>query len=210
MALKALLLQRLRTLLAMLGVIIVITAVIALLSVGTAASDSVTSKVSSLGARTIEISPFGQSGVTLSESDVGWLLRRVHEFKAAAPVLSGSVTSYQGGKSWSTTLIGTASALLAIEGRSIAIGRGISQSNTAQGSPVAVIGSTTANKLFSGQNPVGQEITLDGMPVTVVGELQTEGSSQGFGQDPDDEIVVPIPLAEDILGTANLSEVVAQ
>ncbi len=209
-ALRALLLQRQRTVLAMLGVIIGITAVIALLSVGTAASDSVTSKVSGLGASVIDISPSGQSGVTLEAGDALWLLSRVREIRAAAPIISGSVTSYQGGKSWSTTLVGTTAAALRIEGRTVAIGRGLSGSDVSEGQAVAVIGSTTAKKLFSGQDPVGREIAVDGVPVTIVGELQTEGSSGGFGQDPDDEIVVPIALAEDVLGTSDLTMVVAE
>ncbi len=208
-AVRALVLQRLRTMLAMLGVIIGITAVIALLSVGTAASDSVTSKVSGLGARVIDLTPMGQSGVTLDAADASWLLRRVREISAAAPIISGSVTSYQGGKTWSTTLIGTTPGALAIEGRSVAIGRDFTRSETANDASVAVIGSTTAKKLFSGSDPIGRQITVDGVPLTIVGEMQTEGTSQGFGQDPDDEIVVPISLAQDIIGTSDLSMIVA-
>ncbi len=208
-AVRALVLQRLRTMLAMLGVIIGITAVIALLSVGTAASDSVTSKVSGLGAQVIDITPMGQSGVTLDTEDVGWLLRRVREISAAAPIISGSVTSYQGGKTWSTTLIGTTPGALAIEGRSVAIGRDFTRSEAANDASVAVIGSTTAKELFSGSDPIGRQITVDGVPLTIVGEMQTEGTSQGFGQDPDDEIVVPIALAQDIVGTSDLSMIVA-
>ncbi len=210
MASRALLARKLRSMLAMLGVIIGITAVIALLSVGMAATRSVTTKVSGLGANLINISAAGQSGVVLHESDVSWLLSRVRQIKAAAPIISGSVTSYRNGTSWSTTLVGTTAAGLKIEGRTVALGRAIDSADVSQDASVAVIGSTTAKKLFSGESPVGQEIDLNGTPTTIVGELQTEGTSGSFGADPDDEIVVPITFAEDILDTTDLSMIVAE
>lgn len=208
MALRSLLASRLRAFLTMLGIIIGVGAVIALISVGQAATASVTSQVQSLGTNLITVTPQRSNGVVLQPKDVSWLREVVPQIKAAAPLLTGSITAQYQSKTWSTSMVGTTPASLSIQGRTMAEGQYITAAAERLQLPVAVIGATVVQNLFPGTDPVGAQIFVNGYPLRVIGVLQQSGG--GFGANPDDEVIAPVGVAEQVLGTTQLSAIIAE
>jgi putative ABC transport system permease protein len=208
MAWRALVGNRLRAILTMLGIIIGVAAVIALITAGQAATSSVTSSVQALGSNLISVSPIRSSGVVLYPQDSAWLLQVVPQIKADAPLVEASVTSSYETVSWSTTLIGTTPAALGIEGRKLAQGRFISAQDLSGNRDVAVLGQTVAQSLFGARDPMRQTISVNGTPFTVIGVLQATGGA--FGANADNVIIVPVPAAEWVAGTTQLTGIEAQ
>ena len=209
MAWRSLAAGKLRAFLTMLGIIIGVGAVIALISIGQAATQSVTSQVQALGSNLITVSPIRSSGVTLYPQDVQWLQEVVPQISQAAPLLTGSVTALYGSKSYTTTVMGTTAPSLKIQGRTLSAGRYLIPSDVTYRRRVAVLGQTVVQNLFpSGQNPVGQTIEVNGTPLVVVGTLQAAGG--GFGANQDDVILTPVTTAEEIVGTTQISAIIAE
>ena len=204
MAWRSLAANTARALLTMLGIIIGVAAVIALVSVGQAATQSVTAKVENLGSNMIVVVPNQAQGVTLHVADGNWLLATVPQISAVAPLLEGGVMSRYGTKTWSTTLLGTTPPSEQIQGRSMSAGRYLVGSDVQLRRQVAVLGATTEQNLFGGLNPIGRTIQVDGMPLIVVGVMNQSGGA-GITSNPDDEIVTPVTVAEQILHTNNVA-----
>jgi len=209
MAWRSLMLGKLRAFLTMLGIIIGVGAVIALISIGQAATGSVTSQIQALGSNLITVTPLQMNGAVLYyPQDVTWLKQVVPQISADAPLMTGAVTSDYGAQSYSTTLMGTTPPSLKIQGRSLAAGRYIIASDVNYRRDVAVIGQTVEQQLFGVRSGLGQTIYVDGTPLTVVGVLKTAGGS--FGANEDDVILTPITTAEEILGTNRISSIIAE
>ena len=189
-----------RAMLTMLGIIIGVAAVIALVSVGEAATQSVTAEVENLGSNMIAVVPNAAQGVVLGTQDGPWLLRTVPEISAEAPLIEGPIMSRFGTKTWSTTLLGTTPPSASIQGRTMELGRYLVNSDVLLRRPVAVLGATTEQKLFGGLNPLGKVIQVNGTPLVVVGVMNQSGGA-GITSNPDDQVITPIPVAEQILGT---------
>jgi putative ABC transport system permease protein len=200
MAWRSLTANTARALLTMLGIIIGVAAVIALVSVGQAATRSVTAQVENIGSNMIVVIPNAAEGVSLGVQDGSWLLSSVGEISAEAPLLQGGVMSRYGTQTWATNLTGTTPPSEAIQGRSMARGRYLVQTDIVLRRQVAVLGATTAQRLFGDLNPVGRTIQVDGMPLIVVGELNQSGGA-GFSANPDDVIITPVTIAAEILHT---------
>ena len=204
MAWRSLAANTARALLTMLGIIIGVAAVIALVSVGQAATQSVTAKVENLGSNMIVVVPNQAQGVTLHVADGNWLLATVPQISAVAPLLEGGVMSRYGTKTWSTTLLGTTPPSEQIQGRSMSAGRYLVGSDVQLRRQVAVLGATTEQNLFGAVNPIGRTIQVDGTPLIVVGVMNQSGGA-GITSNPDDEIVTPVTVAEQILHTNNVA-----
>ncbi|MHB1505114.1 MAG: ABC transporter permease [Sulfobacillus sp.] len=208
MAWRALRGNRMRAGLTMLGIIIGVAAVIALITAGQAATSSVTSSIQALGSNLISVSPVRSSGTVLYAQDASWLLQVVPQIKADAPLIEASVTAAYQSTSWSTVVIGTTPAALTIEGRTLAAGRFISSQDVSASRNVAVLGQTVAQNLFPARNPLGQTISVNGNPFTVIGVLQATGGA--FGANADNVIIVPINAAEWVAGTTELTGIEAE
>ena len=200
MAWRSLTANTARALLTMLGIIIGVAAVIALVSVGQAATKSVTAKVENLGSNMIVVVPNQAQGVSLHVADGNWLLSTVPQISAEAPLLEGGVMSRYAAKTWSTTLLGTTPPSAAIQGRTIAAGRYLVASDVLLRRQVAVLGATTDQNLFGAADPIGRTIQVDGTPLIVVGVMNQSGGA-GITSNPDDVIVTPVTVAEEILHT---------
>jgi len=208
MAWRSLMLGKLRAFLTMLGIIIGVGAVIALISIGQAATGSVTSQIQALGSNLITVTPLRGAGAVLYyPQDVTWLKQVVPQISADAPLMTGSVVSVYGSQNYSTTLMGTTPASLKIQGRSLAAGRYLIASDITYRRAVAVLGQTVVEQLFGVRSPIGQTITVNGTPLTVIGTLKSAGG--GFGANQDDVILTPITTAEEILGTNQISSMIA-
>jgi len=215
--------HRLRSFLTVLGILIGIAAVILTVGLGEGAQAQVTSEITSLGTNLLTISPgsstsstgirggFGTAS-TLTMADVTALSSKVvaPDIKALAPTNSVSETLTAGTSNWSTTVVGSTPQWLTVRGRTVTQGRFLDTQDVTDHEAVAVLGSTTASELFSRTDPVGQTVDISGVPMTVVGILNTEGSSSSSSTtaDPDDQVVVPITTAaERIFGGTTRNDV---
>ncbi len=219
--------HRLRSGLTVLGIMIGIAAVILTVGLGQGAQDQVSSEINALGTNLLTVSPgsstsaagirggFG-SASTLTEADATALSSKTvaPDIGAVAPVVSSSETLTDGVSSnnWTSTVNGTTPSWEAVRSRSVTQGRFIDNQDVAQHTAVAVLGSTTASELFSGLDPVGQTVDVNGVPMTVIGVLNTVGStSSSSASNQDDQVIVPISTAtQRLFGSTSLSSILVQ
>jgi putative ABC transport system permease protein len=125
------------------------------------------------------------------------------DIKAVAPITDSEATLTAGTSNWSTSVVGSTPSWVAVRGETVAQGRFIDNQDVSDHEPVVVLGSVTASELFSRVDPVGQTVDVDGLPLTVVGVLNSVGSSTSSSttSDPDDTAIVPISTAaQEIFG----------
>jgi putative ABC transport system permease protein len=208
--LEAVISHRLRSGLTVLGIMIGIAAVILTVGLGEGAQQQVGSEISALGTNLLTISPgsttsstgirggFG-SASTLTVGDATALSSKTvaPAIGAVAPTATESVTLVAGTTNWTTSLVGTEPSWLTVRGRTMTSGRFIAAPDVASQANVVVLGSTTASELFGGRDPVGQSVTINGLPMTVIGVLNTVGSSGSSSttSNQDDQAIVPITTA---------------
>ncbi len=226
-SLEAIRSHRLRSVLTVLGITIGISAVIMTVGLGQGAQNQVTSAINSLGTNVLTISPgstTSSSGVregfgsasTLTESNADALESKVvaPDIKAVAPIVSSSeaLTDDANTDTWTSTVNGTTTAWATVRNRTVTEGRFLDNQDITDHAAVAVIGSDTASELFSNQDPVGQTINVNAVPLTVVGVLNSVGdSSSTTGSNQDDQVVVPISTAtQRIFGSTSLSSILIE
>lgn len=208
MAWRSLTGNRLRAGLTMLGVIIGVAAVVGLVAIGQGATKQVTAQIESLGSNLILVTP-RSSVARLTVDDAAELLRRVPNLSAAiAGVSSGNVTVKWGNQSYTTTLEGTEPPYETIRNFHVAYGRFITDDDLTHRRKVAVIGYKLYTDLFAEQNPLGEQVLIDGTSFTVVGVMEKKG--QGMMGDNDDRIIVPVTSAQRLLRTNRISSITAQ
>jgi putative ABC transport system permease protein len=208
--------HRLRSGLTVLGILIGIAAVILTVGLGEGAQAQVSSDITALGTNLLTVSPgsstsaggirggFGTAS-TLTTYDATALGSSTvaPDIKAVAPVTDSEETLTAGTSNWSTSVVGSTPSWITVRGETVAQGRFIDNQDVSDHEPVVVLGSVTASELFSRQDPVGQTVDVDGLPLTVVGVLNSVGSSTSSSTttDPDDTAIVPISTAaEEIFG----------
>lgn len=206
MAINALLANKMRSLLTMLGVIIGVAAVIALVSVGMGVRTGITSNFESLGANTITImpgssnrgGPRGSAGSmqTLKYDDAKAIEAKIKDIQYVSPTVSSSYQVVNGNQNWNTSVTGVTPDLMQIRSLTVDNGSFISKEDMTKRNRVAVIGATVAENLFGTENPVGKNIRIKNQPFKVIGILASKGSS-GFGQDQDDVIYIPLTTAQE-------------
>jgi putative ABC transport system permease protein len=200
MAILALLRNRSRSLLTVLGVVIGVAAVIITVAIGTGARTSVSDQINSLGSNMVIVLPgsLNQGGVrtgsggasSLTAAD-GMAIAKLPHVSAVSPTVTLRTQVVSNGNNWQTTVTGVAPSYTFIRSWPLASGTFISQADTDGSAKVAVLGQTVVANLFSnGQNPLGQAVLIKNVPFIVVGTLAPKGQS-GVGQDQDDAIVIP-------------------
>jgi putative ABC transport system permease protein len=205
MALGALRVNKLRTALTMLGIIIGVAAVIAMVSVGAGAQERIAAQIRSMGSNLIVIFPGAQtsggirwglgSQQTLTEEDARAIAFEVPAVEVAAPSVRGSAQTVFGNLNWSTVIQGVTPEYLDAREWSVAGGRMFGPQDVDAAAKVAVLGETVWQSLFGDTDPVGQTIRIKKVPFTVVGVLEAKGQS-AWGQDQDDLILIPLSTAK--------------
>ncbi|MGA8724735.1 MAG: ABC transporter permease [Acidimicrobiales bacterium] len=220
---EAVLSHRLRSGLTVLGIMIGIAAVILTVGLGEGAQQQVSSQISALGSNLLTVTPgstTSSSGIrggfgtasTLTLGDATALSSKVvaPDVAAVAPATSVSETLVAGSSNWTTTVVGTEPSWLTVRGRSMTEGRFIAAVDLSNRADVVVLGSTTSEELFGPRDPVGQTVNVAGVPMSVIGVLNTVGSSGSSSttSDPDDQAIIPITTAAtQIFGGASRNSV---
>lgn len=207
-AFNALVSNKLRSVLTMLGVIIGVGAVIAMVSIGMGVQNKVTDSISSLGSNLIIVMPGAASttgvrqaagsNTTLTMKDAQAIAAEVAGVSAAAPGVSRQYQVVAGNQNWTTTVQGTTPEYMEVRNLSVQSGGFITNADVDERNRVAVIGSTVAANLFGNRSPVGENIRINNAPFKVMGVLESKGQSAG-GQDQDDMVIVPITTAQERL-----------
>jgi len=204
-ALRALRTNKMRSFLTMLGIIIGISAVIAMMAVGSGASYVISQQIASIGSNIILVIPgsttsgglrSGTGGAqTLTSDDVKAIMTECPSVEISAPTVRSSGLAVYGNMNWSTVIMGTTPELFDIREWGVVSGRSIGQQDVDGAAKVCLLGQTVAENLFGGVDPVGKIIRLKKVPFTVIGVLDRKGQSPQ-GQDQDDSIFVPLRTAQ--------------
>ncbi|MFN5079990.1 MAG: ABC transporter permease [Burkholderiales bacterium] len=200
-ALNALRVNKLRSALTMLGIIIGTAAVIAMVSIGSGAQSRVADQIKSLGSNIMIIVPGSttQGGVrlgaganqVLTEDDALAIARDISGVIVAAPTSRNNGQVVAGNQNWGTSIYGATNDWLEAREWPIADGRLFEPDELRSGAKVVIIGETVARELFGGQDPLEQQIRIRKVPFTVIGVLGRKGQSL-LGQDQDDLVLVPL------------------
>ncbi|OGW56116.1 MAG: multidrug ABC transporter substrate-binding protein, partial [Nitrospirae bacterium RBG_16_43_8] len=210
-SLRALLVNKMRSALTMLGIVIGVSAVITMLAVGTGASQRVSEQMASMGSNLIMIMPgtSTEGGVrmgagtqsTLSVGDAEAIQKDCPAVLYVAPVHNGSAQVIYGNQNWFTSITGTTANMLLVRDWPLTEGRPFTDDEVRSVARVCLLGQTVADNLFGGINPIGQIIRIKKVPFTVIGTLAIKG--QRGHDDQDDTIHVPITTAQKkLFGTA--------
>ncbi len=206
MALTALLANKLRSLLTMLGIIIGVGAVIAMISVGMGVRKNVTDSIASLGSNMLVIMPGSAnrggvrsaagSTITLKYDDAEAIRKRVRNIDYVSPTVSGSYQIVYGNQNWNSSVTGVTPDYMSIQSLKVQSGSFITESDMSKRNRVAVIGTTVASNLFGTENPVGKNIRVNNAPYKIIGVLASKGQSS-MGRDQDDVVIIPLTTAQE-------------
>jgi putative ABC transport system permease protein len=201
--------------LTVLGILIGITAVVLLTSIGEGIHRYVLEEFTQFGTNLVAVTPgktetFGISGATvstvrpLSLNDADALSKLDH-ILATVPVVQGNARVEAGRKSRRTTILGVGPAVPAVWKMDVAYGRFLPDDDQRMARPLAVLGSTLRTELFGDQNPLGQRIRVGEDRYRVVGVMQNKGQMLGF--DLDDTVYIPVGRALELFDRESVMEI---
>ncbi|WP_108605687.1 ABC transporter permease [Aminobacter sp. MSH1] len=196
--------NKLRSFLTMLGIVVGVASVIAMVALGSGARAQVDEQIRSFGANVLVIEPIaGRSGgvrlasgssPTLTELDARGIAG-LSLVRASAPSVRGRAQIVHRNRNWSTTVNGTTVDYFVARDWPLSAGRHFSTKEESSSDKVVLVGHTIARELFQGENPVGAEIRILNAPFQVIGVLAAKGQS-GVGTNQDDVVFVPISTAK--------------
>ena len=207
---RALRVNKMRSMLTALGIIVGVAAVVCMVSVGAGAQAQVSEKIRTLGANLLLVTPGAQSSGavrmeagtrhTLTEEDAVAIRRDIRAVQVAAPVLSRRTQVVAGNKNWATLVAGINPDYLIAREWPILAGRPFSTDELTSGAKVAVIGDVIAEQLFEARPALGETVRIGNVPFTVIGVLDKKGQG-AMGRNQDDVIFIPLSTAKSrILG----------
>jgi putative ABC transport system permease protein len=217
-ALKALGRNKLRTVLTTLGMIIGVSAVISMVSIGTGARKSVEQQISSAGTNMITViaGSFNQGGVrggtggvtTLTAGDAQAILHEVPGVRWVAPGVNSRAQVVAADQNWNTSIQGTDVDFVSMRAWPLQSGSFFTSADVMRAGKVAVLGSTVRDQLFGpGTDPVGETIRIQNQPFRIIGVLTSKGQGS-FGQDQDDAVFTPYTTVQKkLLGITNVQNV---
>lgn len=218
----ALLANKSRSGLTILGIVIGIASVISMIAIGQGSQQSIQSSIQSLGSNLITINPGAQRGPgmqisqgrgsaqSLKKSDADAIAKEMTLAKAVSPEVSGQYQVTAKGTNTNVRVMGVTAVYSSVHNTEIDMGNFINEQNVKSLSKVAVLGPTTRDDLF-GENvdPIGQTIRIKQLEFKIIGVTKTKGGS-GFNN-PDDMIFVPLPVAQQFFtGNEYLSNISVQ
>ena len=216
---KALLRNKTRSALSMLGIVIGIAAVIAVVNLGEGLKESTANQLSDMGTNLIMVMRANQrrGGISMGSSNVESLTIRDCELIAqnaknitmVSPVVNSGGQLVNGSKNWSGTVYGGSPEYLEIKKYDIATGVNFTDDDVKKYAKVGLIGQTIVEELFDdGEDPIGKTIRVGGMPFMVIGTLKEKGEN-GMGMDQDDIVIMPYSTVQKrMLGVNYIQQIV--
>ena len=204
-AVRALRVNKLRSALTVLGIVVGVGAVVCMVSVGAGAQAEVSEKIRTLGANLLLVMPGArdsggarlESGTqpTLTDEDAAAIRRELPDVLVAAPVLTRSMPLVAANKNWATAVAGIDGDYLVAREWQVAIGRSFTGDEIASGSKVAIVGAIIVEELFNGRAGVGEAFRIGNVPFTVIGVLDRKGLGAA-GRSQDDVVFIPLSAAK--------------
>ena len=204
-SLRALRVNKMRSALTMLGIIIGVAAVITMLAVGKGAQSKIAEQISAVGSNLIIVLPGSTTagGIrlasgsfqNLTRADADAIRNECSAVQTTAPVLNGGVQVVYGNQNWATTVYGTDENMLEVRDWTLAAGRNFYEQEIRSAAKVCILGQTVAESLFGNDDPLDKAIRIKKVAFTVIGVLNTKGQSM-MGMDQDDIIYVPVTSAQ--------------
>jgi putative ABC transport system permease protein len=204
-ALRALVVNKMRSALTMLGIIIGVSAVIAMIAVGSGAKQRIEEQIASMGSNLLMVdsgsvtsggSRMGAGAApTLTVGDAKAIETEIPGVKYVAPSIRGVAQVVYGNQNWSTCITGTTPEMIEIRVWSLSSGRVFTEQELNGAAKVCVLGQTVTDNLFGGIDPVGQVVRIKKIPFTVIGVLTPKGQTT-WGQDQDDLVFVPLTTGQ--------------
>ena len=203
-AINALRVNLLRSVLTTLGIVIGVASVIILVAVGTGASSEVDRQIKALGTNMLVVFPGSMrsmgraqgagTDLPLSEVDVAAIRDKIPGVVGISGQLNETAPIVRGNANWSTTVSGIHADYLFVRDWPVDSGRDITVGDVRSGARVAIIGQTVAKEIFPGEDPLGATVRITNVPFEIVGVLPSKGQS-AMGRDQDDIVLVPITTA---------------
>jgi len=198
---NALMRNKFRAFLTMLGIIIGVASVIAMLAIGQGSKKSIQDQMSSMGSNLVFIMPGSQQrgGVMMGNSgsqslkleDVVAIQQNCPDIVAVSPEVRSNGQAVFGNQNWPTTMFGANTLYLGIKKLDIESGRIFTDKEITSLAKVCLIGKTVITNIFpKGTDPIGQTIRFKNIPMTIIGVLSEKGDNS-FGQDQDDILIAP-------------------
>jgi putative ABC transport system permease protein len=189
----------LRSFLTILGIVIGVSAVITMVTLGNGATQAVRDQISSLGSNLLQVRPGqrlgpgsgGTGAPSFLESDVDAIATQIGGVRAVAPEVRSGVTVVRGARNWTTVVTGTSNAYFETNNWRFAAGRGFEEAEERAGSAVCVIGATVRRELFGTADPLGEQVRVKQFSCRVVGLLASKGQA-AMGGDQDDLVILPL------------------
>ena len=187
----------LRSFLTILGIVIGVSAVITMVTLGNGATLAVQNQISSLGTNLLQVRPGQRMGPgsggapAFKDVDADAIAQQIGGIQAVAPEGRTGSTVVAGGRNWTTSIIGSTNAWLETGNWQVRSGRAFSPEEVRAGSAVCLVGSTLQRELFGGQDPVGQQQRIKAFSCEIVGVLGSKGQG-AFGNDQDDVVLLPL------------------
>jgi putative ABC transport system permease protein len=215
----ALLRNKTRAVLTMLGIVIGIAAVIAMVSLGETSSREISDRISSTGASLIMVTGASQKqgGVnagagtvqTLTCRDADALMRRAQYLSTVSPMVNAAGQLVYGSANWHTTMQGGNEHMTAIRNYRIESGCNLTEHDVRSAAKVCIVGKTVVARLFpDGEDPVGKTVRFGNIPFRIIGTLAGKGSQ--FGNDQDDMLIAPYTTVQKrILAVSHVHMIVA-
>ena len=202
---KQLLAHKLRTALALTGIVIGVSTVIIMVAIGNGAQQEVLSKIEAMGTNLLIVNSeqvqksAGRQQIrgtvtTLILADVDAIARECSAVKVAAPVQSRKIQVKFGNLSTNTTVAGTTPEFQKVRNFCVASGAFFTEEENLASRRAAVIGQSVVNNLFEGRNPIGETIRIGRVPFEVIGVMESKGVDLN-GVDQDDQIFIPLRTA---------------
>ena len=188
----------LRSFLTILGIVIGVSAVITMVTLGHGATQAVQMQISSLGTNLLMVRPGqrlgpggGAGAPTFKESDADAIETQIGGVAAVAPEARSSVTVVGNGRNWSTSVTGTTNRWFTIGNWKLASGRLFTDEEETAGGAVCIIGETVRREIFGGTRGLGEQLRIKQFSCDVIGVLAPKGQA-AMGNDQDDAVVVPL------------------
>lgn len=197
MALMSIIGNKVRSFLTMLGIIIGVSSVILLVSVGQGVTGQISSQLNDLGTNQMAVMITGRGAVNSLEYDEVMAYSKLPGVDLVSPSISSNITAKYRTKNKSVPLEGITPSYEMVKDFHVQSGRFLLDIDIQYRQKVALIGAGTAKKLYGTENPVGQEIQLNGNTYKIVGLLQAKGTSLAGSND--DKILIPLSSAERLL-----------